>query len=434
MPPGQLTGSRIRARRLMLGIRQAALARQVGISAAYLNLIEHNRRRIAGKLLAAVARALETEPGALAEGAEAALVSDLREAAAALPEAGAEPEAAEDLAGRLPGWAALVAAQHRRMRRLERTVERLTDRLAHDPQLSGALHELLSSVSSITSAASILVEPGEVDPGWQRRFHRNIHEDSQRLAGGVQALVDHLAATGDAARAGSTPQEELEAWLEARGHHLPELEGDTPADPAALAEAAPLPSADARALAAAWGARYRADAARLPLDPFAAAAEACGWDPAPLSARFDAPLSAVLRRLAALPTPKGAGRIGLAICDGSGALVLRKPAEGFPLPRFGAACPLWPLYQALARPGAPLRAVVEMAGRDRRRFTVFAVAERSGPVSFEAPPLHEAVMLIVPADRLRIGDTAPAPVGPGCRICPQPDCPARRTPSILASP
>ncbi|MGB5871554.1 MAG: helix-turn-helix transcriptional regulator, partial [Albidovulum sp.] len=41
-----LTGTRIRDRRLLLGQKQADLARKVGISPAYLNLIEHNRRRV----------------------------------------------------------------------------------------------------------------------------------------------------------------------------------------------------------------------------------------------------------------------------------------------------------------------------------------------------------------------------------------------------
>ena len=42
-----LTGTRLRERRQALGLRQADLAAQMGISASYLNLIEHNRRRIA---------------------------------------------------------------------------------------------------------------------------------------------------------------------------------------------------------------------------------------------------------------------------------------------------------------------------------------------------------------------------------------------------
>ena len=77
-----LTGSRIRERRLFLDLRQAALARQVDISASYLNLIEHNRRRIGGKLLVDIARALGVEPSMLTEGAEVALIATLREAAA----------------------------------------------------------------------------------------------------------------------------------------------------------------------------------------------------------------------------------------------------------------------------------------------------------------------------------------------------------------
>ena len=49
MPERQLTGGRIRERRIALGLRQAELAPRAGISASYLNLIEHNRRRIGGK-------------------------------------------------------------------------------------------------------------------------------------------------------------------------------------------------------------------------------------------------------------------------------------------------------------------------------------------------------------------------------------------------
>lgn len=59
MPMSALTGSRLRARRVALGLRQADLAERVGISASYLNLIEHNRRRIADALLERLAQVLE---------------------------------------------------------------------------------------------------------------------------------------------------------------------------------------------------------------------------------------------------------------------------------------------------------------------------------------------------------------------------------------
>ena len=428
-----LTGSRIRERRGLLGIKQSVLAQTVGISPAYLNLIEHNKRRIAGKLLTDIARALEVDPASLAEGAGAALVSALRDASTAAPEAGAEAAQAEEFADRFPGWAALVAAQRRRIAHLERTVANLSDRMAHDPHLAASLHELLSTVTAINATASILVEPGEIEAEWRDRFHRNIHEDSQRLAETSQGLVSYLESAGEKAASSGAPQEELEAWLERRGYHIRGLERLLPAPPEALLRDAPeLVSASGRALALAWLDRYRQDAERLPLAAFQPAAEDMPLDPGRLADRFGASVGCVLRRLAALPTPKGAGRIGLVLCDGSGTLTFRKPVDGFALPRFGAACPLWPLYQALSRPMTPVRAVVEMSGRDQRRFLTYAVAEPMGAPTLDAPPVLEAAMLIVPGYRVRLPGDAALKVGTSCRICPHGACGARREPSILA--
>ena len=103
-----LTGSRIRERRSIAGFRQAELARHVGISASYLNLIEHNRRRIGGKLLVDIAQALGVEPSMLTEGAEAALIASLREAAEDMNTVVAETDKADEFARRFPGWAEVL--------------------------------------------------------------------------------------------------------------------------------------------------------------------------------------------------------------------------------------------------------------------------------------------------------------------------------------
>ncbi|MEO2038382.1 MAG: hypothetical protein ABGW90_06750, partial [Martelella sp.] len=99
----------------------------------------------------------------------------LREAALRDGETGAELDRLDEFAGRFPGWARLLADARNRIDTLERSVETLTDRLAHDPHLADALHEMLSTVTAIRSTASILAEPGDIDPDWQRRFHRNIY-------------------------------------------------------------------------------------------------------------------------------------------------------------------------------------------------------------------------------------------------------------------
>lgn len=436
MPAGALTGSRIRERRSFLRVKQADLARSVGISPAYLNLIEHNRRRIGGKLLIELARALDVDPAQLTEGAEAELVSALRAAAAGdrpgQSDPAPEPERIEEFAGRFPGWAGLTARQARRIAMLERTVAALTDRMTHDPFLSASMHDVLSTVTAIRSASAILTETPDIDPEWRARFHRNIYEDSQRLADGAQALVTYLDGAETAETGASSPQEELEAWLGARGHHLPELERALPATPESILHEAGLATAAARSLAQAYLARYRADAEALPLQPFLAALAEHGPDPARLAARFGADLPVVLRRLAAVPAAEGEEPLGLVICDGSGTLTFRKPLEDFPLPRFGAACPLWPLYQALSRPMTPVRAVVDLPGRRPARFLTYAVSQPAGPPGFDAPPVFEATMLILPESRARLPDAAVLPVGTSCRICPRRNCAGRREPAIVA--
>lgn len=431
-----LTGTRIRARRMLLGMAQAELARRLAISPSYLNLIEHNRRGVGDGLLARAAAALGVTAESLSEGAGAALIETLREAAGAVAaDAHAAPELdrAEEFLGRFPGWAGLMAAQTRRLAALERTVERLTDRMNHDPHLSAALHELLSSTSALRSTAAILAEDAGIAPEWRSRFLRNLDADSLRLAEGAQALVGYLDAAAPEESGLAAPQEELEAWLDARGWHLSELEVSEPEGGETLLAAPELATASARALAQAHVARARADAAALPLPLLADALAEVGADPARLAARLgvEEELPRLFRRLAALPAGfAGIPPVGLVICDGSGTFTFRRPVPGFGLPRFGAACPLWPLFQALARPLQPLHATVEIAGRHMQRFETYAVCRPVAPAGFGRPAVLEATMLILPAAAESAGEAQP--VGTSCRICPRGTCPARREPALVA--
>jgi len=425
----RLTGSRIRERRLALGLKQADLARAVGVSPAYLNLIEHNRRRIGGKLVVDLARALGVEPTQLTEGAEEALLAELRDAAArgVPPRGHPGPEAAEDFAGRFPGWAGLVAGQGRRIAELERLVEALSDRLAHDPHLDASLHEVLSAATAIRSAASILAEP-DIDPDWRARFLRNVSAESRRLSESAQGLLAWLDVGGDLAERALSPVDELGAFTAAAGYHFEPLErpGAGEAAITALLRASPeLIDVGAAELARAMLTRYRDDVRQMPAAAFATS-RGVEADPGRLAGAFGVTPDAVLRRIASLePTA------GLVTCDGSGTLTLRKPVDGFALPRFGAACPLWPLYQALARPGQPVEAVVAMPGRLAPRFRCRAISLVRPGGGFDAPPVFEATMLIEPLAEGEAAGEAEVAAGSTCRVCPRAACPARREPSIL---
>ncbi|GAB4258839.1 MAG: helix-turn-helix transcriptional regulator [Pararhodobacter sp.] len=441
-----LSGTRIRTLRTARRIGQADLARMVGVSPSYLNLIEHNRRRAGPRLLEAIAEALQIPPEALDERAGDAQIEALRAAAARVaPDALAGPppetDRAEEFLGRFPGWAGLLSHLHDRAEQQGRIIERLSDRMAHDPNLSAALHEIVSAVTSVQSTAAILAESEDLDAEWRARFHRNVHADSVRLANAAEALVAYLDTLGDETGP-AAPQEELETWLERRGYHIAATEAPEPADWQALTEGeAELASAPARALAVAWLTRAQADAQALPLARLQPAlvamfAEGGRFAPDLLAQQFGADLGQLFRRLACLPPVQGVPRFGLAICDGSGTLTFRRPIEGFTPPRFGGACPLWPLYRALLQPDRPVQALIEFPGGGGARFVAHAVAGQRGPLRFDAPQVWEASMLITPASAVRApGLTeAPAlPVGSSCRICPRGECDARREPSIVAA-
>jgi transcriptional regulator with XRE-family HTH domain len=426
MPLSALTGSKLRDLRLALGLKQADAAARAGISASYLNLIEHNRRKVTPEVLERLADALAIDRAALAGGGNAALIEDLRSVAARgaaqTETTRAEIDRVEEFVDRFPGWAGLLVALETRTLALERAVEALNDRMTHDPHLSASLHELLSSLSAVRATAAILAETPDLEPDWAARFHRNLHQDSERLAAGAEALVGFLdAGQGIDEQGIAAPQEEVEDWLRSRGWSISDAELSVGLG----AEIAQLASSVARSLARHLVARAQSDALAMPEDRFAKALAIRGPDPMALAEDFAVSPLAVMRRLAMVAELHA----GLVTCDASGTLTFRKPTTGFPLPRFGSACPLWPLYAALGQPMQPFEARVQMAGQGDRRHRIIAWSETRHPQGLRGPQLREASMLILPDE----GAGPVLRIGSSCRVCARGDCPARREPSILAA-
>lgn len=425
-----MVGTRIRERRVVAGLRQAELAVRAGISPSYLNLIEHNRRRIGGKTLLQLAEALQVEPSFLSEGADASLIDALTAAAGMQQGHSAEIDRLEEFAGRFPGWAGLLAQTAQRVGTLEETVEALTDRLAHDPHLAASLHEVISTVTAIRSTASILAESKDIEPEWRARFNRNINEDSRRLAEGAEALVRYLEAPPDRSTEIRSPQDELDAFLRDNGFHFPALEGGGEEQIAQIVDDAPaLSSTAGRGLAMALLTQAAQDARALPLAQIEAALVTHGIRPDLLMQEWDVTPGCLFRRLAMLPADV-AGPLGLVICDGSGTLTFRKPLSGFAVPGTGGACPLWPLFQALSHPNVPIRARLVQAGPAPEPVQGFAIAEYLDPPRFDTPARLAAYMVILPAPSAD-KDTPPREVGSTCRVCPRAECAARRERSIL---
>lgn len=400
-------GTRIRERRLSLGRAQADLARDAGISPAYLNLIEHDRRPLTDTVRARLAAALGLSEAELDAGQTDALMSQLRLAASGHA---VEAEKLPEFVARFPLWAGLLAALGGQNEALNERLTELSDRMTQDPYVLATLHEILSAVTALRSTAQVLAAEPDMDADWRLLFHRNIDQDSRRLSVTAQALVAYLESF-EADTGLISPQEEFEGWMIAG-----RPEGG-------------LASDAAQELAARWDRARAADEAALSdrvlrqlIGESGGAGEGC--DPARIAARSGAPLELVLRRMGEVIEAAG-----LLICDGAGVMLYRLPARGMTLPRPGDRCSMLPIYEALGQPGSPVSRVVETVGS--KRFRCFAYATRSHPSGFDGPALSRAVMLFLPDERAE-PDPERLLIGPTCRICPRRDCPARREPSILA--
>ena len=417
------TGARIRSRRVDLGMRQSELAKLAGISPSYLNLIEHDKRRIAGRLLSDIARALKVDATALAEGARPALVESLQHAASRFSDIAAEYDKIDELATRFPGWSGLIAAQSARIAALESRAQILADRITHDPELAAALHGVISSVTAIRSTAAILTSDEKLDTEWLARFHRNIHDDAMRLAHDSEALMAYLDPPEDQSGIPLSPIEEVERRLEDTAWYLESCEKGKRPDLDGL-------TAPARALFSDYARQYILDAAVLPRHVLEKAAVRHAYDIWAIAAETGVAPDVVMRRIITLGRDKDHPAFGFVACDASGYATLIRQVPGFAFYR-GAACPLWPVFAALGQPGRPIRMDAVMPGASGDRIRCTALSNVAFAPGDALPPVVSAMMVtqVDPAP----DHSTPLPVGISCRICPRQDCSARREPSALGA-
>ena len=218
-------GFRISNRRKSLKISQAALARLVGISPSYLNLIENNKRDIGGALLNRVAAQLDVDIDELAGRTEQKLLQDLEEAFAdpVLESLAFRPDERRELVAQYPASAGALSRLHRAYSSAVGNADAYADRLRSDPLLSQLLHQILSGITAIRSSAEILEDVPDLDEAERRQFLTAIHRDSRTLSDVARNLIGQFDSANQVARSVS-PAREIDDLLIERQNHFPDLE------------------------------------------------------------------------------------------------------------------------------------------------------------------------------------------------------------------
>ena len=453
--PDTIVGTRIRQRRREIGMTQADLAKAIGISPSYLNLIEWNKRRIAGGRLSKIAEALNVSPDDLAGSSERRLLEVVAEIAhlPSLRTLGIEADRTSELIARFPGWARGLAALARSEQEAVARAQTLSDRLSNDPFLSETVHRMLTRIAAIRSAADILTEYPELPTDRRDRFDRMIHDESLALSEVGEALATYLDKAEDADRI-LTPLDEVEALFEVRDNHFGEIETAAEALAPLLTDPRPISrrvkalelvdehlgglvkdvvagqpqikTAAARRRAHQVLSDYAIGSILMPMTAFAERAVALHYDIEALAEAFSVEVEAVCHRLTALPHGEAIPRFGYFCANAAGTIIEKLGLEGLALPRYAAACPLWVLYRAQQSPETVIRQRALFPSG--ARFVFVARARHQGTTGFGKPRHYITDMVAMKEDEAQhtvYGPDMSVPVeevGPGCRLCPRSTC------------
>ena len=427
-----LLGTRIRENRKALGISQKNLARIAGVSASYLNLIEHNRRGIAGKTLNAIARALNADPAELSEGMNQALIDRVKTAAVRNTKIKTEHDRIEEFAARFPGFARLIARQSDQIDRRDEEFTILSDQLKHDPYFAEAMHLLLSNITTIRSTSDILATSSQMPAKTAQRFINNLAKEARKLSKTAEDIFDYFEPTSEQ-QVTSLDISPYESLLEKNRYHLNDLESDNVTIDQVLVSLK-LSADEHRATKKSLNS-YKKMSENLPIQQFLIAAKNHNFDAIALAKYFNTDILSICFRLAHLPIKVEIPQFGLIQCDASGAVLYRKQLNSFSLPRYGGACPLWPVYRSLSQPLQPIRAMLDMPMGDRFHTISFAYPTEVAQIGM--PALTEAIMLFTPdyamLPKVAHGQTPQLDVGLQCTVCSRLACTARRAAYLLSN-
>ena len=436
-----LVGPRLKRFRSSLGLTQARMAEDLGISASYLNLMERNQRAMSARVLLRMAQLYDFDVAEFAGGSDAQLVAStyetLRQGFRDLPVSKNE---VEDVVGLSPNFARAFAklwaergtglpqdatthagptAQstvgkfiqtHRNyFDVLDRTAEALSDELGLNRRVP---HTRLVDRLKTRHDVAVRIVPVDVMPSMLRWFDRH----NQRIE-----LSELLSQSGRrfqlAFQLGLLEQRELidsiisEADIEGR---------------------------EAQGLARTTLANYFAAALLMPYGRFLREAESTRYDVELLAHRFGTSFEQTAHRLTTLgrEDAKGIPFFFLRI-DIAGNVSKRFSAGRFAFSDQGGACPIWNIHEAFTDTGRLHTQLVQLP-EGETYISVAKAVTRAGS-AYGQPAQKLAIALgcdvayaprLVYAREFNLETATPAPIGISCRLCEREDCRQRAHPPL----
>lgn len=440
-------GGKIRKLRRARNISQADLAQNLAISASYLNLIEHNRRKITVPLLFKLAKFFGVEVGELAQSDDTQLVGDLMEIFGddLFVDSDLTNQDIRDLAFTNPVAARSVLTLFDKYRQVKtnqlassnehnnnaapfhRATDAISDFIQENANYFATLEEAAKRVRHDVDISSDNFVQGLTS------YLLNVFGISWRLASLDQG-IDKRLTNNDTMLEISNILPSLSAKF-ILCKHIGLLSAKVEIDN--IIESSTLPELEAPDLARNVLASYFAAALIMPYEAFYKACKKYRYDIERVSHQFSASFEQVCHRMTSLQRPNMQGiPLHIIRTDIAGNISKRFSLSGIHIPRHSGACPRWNVYSAFLQPNRINIQLSEMP--DKQVYFCIAKSYEKGEYHHNAPIRHFSIGLgcnimhaksMVYSDGIELAKTAKiVPIGVGCRICPRTNCQQRAHP------
>lgn len=439
-------GPRLRQLRREHRQTQAEMARALGVSAAYVNLLENNQRSLSVQVLMALSDAYQVDWRDLVRDESSSKLADLRNAMQD-PFFASTPPDLQELRSAIDHAPALVDHFLHLYRSHRTTLDRLMrqgtghaadDLLASSPE--AIIHDFFRTHKNhfpdLERAAEGLrsAEPCEADDVYAMLKSRldRVH--------GIAVRTRSVEDMGAALRVHDVETSEIRL-SEALDHQNRVFQLAHVLCLVELADLLETLTADSAVTSEAGLARchvelanYFAAAFLMPYEPFLAAAERTHYDVDRIAAAFGVSFEQVCHRLTTMQRDGASGVPFFFLrVDKAGNVTKRFNATSFNLAEYGGACPVWNIHTSFRTPGVIVPQFVELPDGERF-FTISRTTDR--PV-FSRDTQDRRLALALGCElryASRLGYAAAfnleddglfSPIGINCHICPRQACSQR---------
>jgi len=439
-----IIGPKLRRFRQTLGLTQARMAVDLGISTSYLNLMENNQRAMSAKVLLRMAERYDFDIASFAGESDAHLVAEIYDAMRDplfrdLPITKTE---AEDLVSTSPNAARALLKLYGKHRDLSmRSTEEAGDRekvelLERSAEAVESVRQFIHLQRNYFPRLDAVAEGLSAELGLDKRSYASVLTSRLQERHGITVRVVPIDVMPQMLRYFDRhiKRIDLSELLRQSGRRfqlafqIGMLEQRDLIDD--IVASAGLPGPEAEGLCRTSLANYFAAALLMPYDRFLKEAEKTRYDVELLSHRFGTSFEQTAHRLTTLQKPDARGIPFFFIrIDVAGNVSKRFSAGRFHFSKFGGACPLWNIHECFQSPGSLNTQIVQMPD-ETTYFSIAKMVSRSDG-TYQTPEQKLAIGLgcdiayaprLTYADKYNLKTPQPTPIGVNCYLCERANC------------